>query len=354
MASGRDISVAFIREVLWPLLECRLDRDAERLAVAVIGTGSDVAGLDDDISRDHHWGPRANVMTLPEDGARLKPRISEILERELPPTFRGFPVARGVRIMTGVCTTDLDEFFGYFLGTAALPQRDVEWLALCETDLRHVTGGVVVIDGPGELTRRREHLAYYPDPVWRKRVADWCMYLTGRDAPYNLHRVSRRGDGLTGAIYKALYLKQAMELTFTLNRRYAPYTKWLNRLFRSLPRFAERIAPLVDAIHGESDHRRNVFQMIELNYVFAEAVADLGLARRPQRVPFDEGLTDLTLYDTAAQIYAGLPADLLAPSFNRTELWERLARDVLFDTNDYFVQRGRPDFPCSRPGEPPQ
>lgn len=339
MPSGREISVEFIREIVWPLLARRLPRDCDRLAVAVVGTGSDVAGLDDDISRDHHWGPRANVMVLPRDAASLIPAVRNLLASALPAQFRGYPVATGLAIMAGAVCTSVDQFFEYFLGTTELPRTDREWLGLCEVDLRHVTGGEVVIDGPGELTRRRAHLAYYPDNVWKKRIADWCMYVTGRDAPYNLHRVARRDDSLTGSIYKALYLKQAMELCYMLNREYAPYTKWLNRTYRTLPRFAADVAPLLDAIHEEPDLRKNVHQMVELNYVFGDAIAELGLAAPPRRVAFDDGMTNLALYDTAAQIYSALPPELLSPSFNRVELWERLARDVLFDTNDYFLKR---------------
>jgi len=339
MPSGREISVEFIHEIVWPLLARRLPRACDLLALAVVGTGSDVAGLDDDISRDHHWGPRANVMVLPEDKRTLIPAVRSALSAGLPSRYRGYPVTTGLTIMAGVCCTSIDEFFDYFLGTTRLPRTDLEWLGLCEVDLRHATGGVVVIDGPGELIRRREHLAYYPDNVWKKRIADWCMYITGRDAPYNLHRVARRGDDLTASIYKSLYLKQAMELCFLLNRTYAPYTKWLNRTFRRLPRFVDRAAPLVDAIQEEPDFHTNVRQMIDLNYVFADAIAELGLAAPPKRIPFDESMTDLTLYDTAAQIYGTLPANLLGPSANRVELWERLAREVLFDTNDYFLKR---------------
>lgn len=339
MPTGLEISTDFIHEVVWPALSRGLDGRAGRLAIAVIGTGSDVQGLDDQISRDHHWGPRANVLLLPEDAGPLHHDVKNILDSGMPASYRGFPVVRDTLIMTGLTSRPMDEFFQYFLGTAALPQSHPDWLRLCEVDLHHVTSGRVVIDGPGELTRRRGHLRYYPDEVWMKRIADWCMYLTGRDAPYNLHRLAKRGDRFTASLYKANYLHQAMELTFALNRRYAPYTKWLHRVVATLPLGGTEVVEALEEIHGEDDLHRNVHQMIGLNYLFAEMIADLGLATPPKRVPFDDGLTVLTLYDTAAQIYSRLPAELFAPSFNRVQLWERLARDVLFDSNDYFSHR---------------
>ena len=108
------------------------------------------------------------------------------------------------------------------------------------------------------------------------------MYLTGRDAPYNLYRVAKRRDALTGAMYKALYLKQVMEFLFMLNRQYAPYTKWLNRTFRQLPRYAAGVAPMLDAIFAEADLVKNVHQMIEVNYELADALHELGTDTQTQ------------------------------------------------------------------------
>jgi hypothetical protein len=176
--------------------------------------------------------------------------------------------------------------------------------------------------------------------VWKKRIADWCIYITGRDAPYNVNRVSRRGDDLTAQLYKSFYLKQAMEMCFMLNRRYAPYTKWLNRTFRLLPRFVDRIAPAIDAIQTESDFQKNVHQMIDVNYMIGDAIAELGLAEPPHRYAFDDGFTVLSLYDAAGEIYNGLPSELRSPGFNHTEVWERLVREVLADTSDYH-HKGR-------------
>ena len=333
---GATISRDFIELILLPLLKESLPDDFDRLAVAIVGTGSDVLGLDDEISRDHHWGPRANVLYLRKDAGRMRKSLSALFSEKLPRRFREFEIHVNIGNMTGVCCGAVEDFFQRFLQTDQLPARDVDWLALCEVDLFHVTAGQVLYDGPGELTRRREALAYYPEHVWKKRVADWCMYVSGRDAPYNIYRVSKRDDDLTCGIYFGLCVKRLMELCFALNRRYAPYTKWLNRTFRSLPRFADDLAPLIDDALLETSWKRRVKILIEANYVIAGALAELDLTAPPIRREFDEGLTDLTLYDSAAQIYSTIPPELFGPSFNQIELWERMAREGLFDTNDYF------------------
>ncbi|MBI4025897.1 MAG: hypothetical protein HY360_13005 [Verrucomicrobia bacterium] len=41
----------------------------------------------------------------------------------------------------------------------------------------------------------------------------------------------------------------------------------------------------------------------------------------------------------AAEIYSHIPGELFYPSFSTVEYWERLARQVLFDTSDFFQKR---------------
>ncbi|MEM8680689.1 MAG: DUF4037 domain-containing protein [Planctomycetota bacterium] len=339
--TGLEISRQFINDLLLPLMQAELGERCDRLAVAIIGTGSDVLGLDDPISRDHHWGPRANILYTRQDAEELAPPVGKLLRDDLPAHYDGHPLRVDIGNLTGVCHSDVESFFERFLATTKLPQRDEDWLGLCEVDLFHVTSGEVVFDGLGEMTARREALSYYPDAIWKKRIADWCMYVSGRESPYNLHRVGKREDDLTCTIYLGQCLKRQMELCFMLNRQYAPYTKWLNVCFRRLPEVADQLAPIIDAVMAERDWAQRVRLLIDGNYVLADAIAALGLTAPVERREFDEGLTDLTLYDSAAQIYGKLPRSLRDPSFNQIEHWEKMARDVLFDTNDYLGGAGK-------------
>ena len=61
-----------------------------RYSVAVIGWGSEVLGLDDAMSRDHHWGPRLLLFLNKRDFSRLKDKISLSLSNSLPYEFLGY------------------------------------------------------------------------------------------------------------------------------------------------------------------------------------------------------------------------------------------------------------------------
>ncbi len=338
MGTALEISRRCFDEVIHPLLKSHHAPIVDRLAVALAGMGSDVLGLDDEISRDHHWGPRAAVLVSREDRDQVG-AISRTLAEHLPETYEGYRVHLDAKTRTGICVDVIDSYLHWFLGTDALPEQEEDWFGLCETDLLHVTAGEVFHDPAGWLTEVRSRLAYYPDRVWRKRVADACMVVTGRDAPYNLHRVSRRGDEVTSLVYLGQTLRRMLELGFAIERRYAPCPKWQHRLFSRLGGCSSEVLTLVEQVLAETSWRERVDGLIAINHVFARRLAELGLTGPPQMQPFDDSLTDLTLYTSAKEIYAELPPEWLVRSFNPIESWEKIARLVLFDEADYFQEK---------------
>ncbi|WP_255447263.1 hypothetical protein [Schumannella soli] len=85
-ASGTQLAAACAHEIVGPLLDEAFP--GMPIALARLGSGSDVLGLDDLRSRDHDWGLRLAVVAPPEAVDEVDAR----LERALPATFRGHPV----------------------------------------------------------------------------------------------------------------------------------------------------------------------------------------------------------------------------------------------------------------------
>lgn len=85
---GLELSRRFFEDAVRPILS----RAAPDLgyAAALIGSGSEVLGFDDEMSADHHWGPR--VMLFLDDAAmNLQERIDQALRDNLPLEFLGYP-----------------------------------------------------------------------------------------------------------------------------------------------------------------------------------------------------------------------------------------------------------------------
>ena len=86
---GAELARQFHADVVEPLLAESWPR--LRHAAGRLGSGSDVLGLDDAMSRDHDWGCRLTLLVNAPDRDAV-PQISELLEEKLPSSLRGFPV----------------------------------------------------------------------------------------------------------------------------------------------------------------------------------------------------------------------------------------------------------------------
>ena len=84
----------------------------DRLAVG-IAIGSQAHGNDDEISRDHGWGPGFSVWLSSEDFDPLGQRLQEVLD-QLPRTFQGYSWLKGVKRTCSVL--ELDEYLTKLVG----------------------------------------------------------------------------------------------------------------------------------------------------------------------------------------------------------------------------------------------
>lgn len=81
---GLDLCRAYFNEVCYPLLEREFANFLPRMAAGLIGEGSECYGFDDEISRDHDFGPSFQIYIPKEDmpvyGERLKHRLATCLK----------------------------------------------------------------------------------------------------------------------------------------------------------------------------------------------------------------------------------------------------------------------------------
>lgn len=236
--SGVELARRYAAEVVEPLL--RQHRPGLRYAVGRLGSGSDVLGLDDPVSRDHDWGLRLTLLV----GSTDVPDVADLLERELPSAFLGAPtrfattwdpvLRQRVEVATPAAFT-----FSRLGVDATRSLSVVDWLALTGQAVLEVTAGPVFADsmpsGAG-VTAIRDRLAWYPDDLWRHVVAvDWARLA--QELPL-VGRAGSRGDDLGSRVITARLVGVAMHLAFLLERRWPPYAKWVGTAFRTLPRAA--------------------------------------------------------------------------------------------------------------------
>jgi hypothetical protein len=254
---GIELSRAFYAEVVLPLLG-DTPHSAGRL-----GPGSDVLGVDTERSTDHGWGPRLTVFV--EDDAAVAD-LPGRLDDQLPEEFRGWPVRFGwdaVPVGHWVEAATPRAWFEECIGfdpAAGISYAD--WLTTPQQRLLEATAGAVFHDGLEALEPRRRALAWYPDELWLWLLA--CQWRRiDQEEPF-VGRTAEVGDELGSRILAGRLARDAVRLCLLIDRRFAPYSKWLGSAFARLDgadeisaaleraatadRFSDREEALVEAL----------------------------------------------------------------------------------------------------------
>jgi Domain of unknown function (DUF4037) len=251
---GAELARRFFTDVVEPVLSRAVP--GLRYAAARLGSGSDVLGLDDAMSRDHDWGCRLTLL-VDDDARDQVPQISRVLEQELPERFGRlpvrFPVTWDPSVSHNVQVATVADFAASRLGVDPSGGLSVlDWLTVTGQSVLEVTAGPVFTDQTRSLAAVRALLAWYPPDVERYVLSAGWQRL-GRLLPM-VGRTAEAGDELGSRLMSTRLAGDVLWLAFTLSRRWAPYAKWRGTIFRSLP-VAARLGPLLDAAAAAPEWR---------------------------------------------------------------------------------------------------
>jgi hypothetical protein len=256
---GLRLGRLFYEETGRTIIESVMPRN--EYAAALIGKGSDVLGFDTERSTDHDWGPRFQVFLPVEDFEGKTRLLDEELTKRLPAEFRGFAVSVTESAESAVSTaqphlieiTTASEFLRRYLAVSMIGDLSaLDWLTFPEQRLLELTAGEVFHDPEGVLSRIRETLGAYPRDVWLYRMA--CQWQRLSQHEGFVGRCAEAGDMLGMKLVAARIVRDVMKLCFLMERKYAPYDKWLGTLFARLS-CAPRMLPLLSAAFDAPDYR---------------------------------------------------------------------------------------------------
>ncbi len=251
---GLELCERFFYEEGETLFRNQFRKYYDRLAFGLVGDGSECYGYDDDLSRDHDWGPGFCLWLAREDFNRFGAEASEIYNR-LPASFLGHPPRKTSSWGANrIGVFEISAFYRSFIGNFQPPESLDQWLALPDNALAAATNGKVFQDPKGEFSRIRDALlVYYPEDVRRKKIAARCM-SAGREGQYNFPRSLRRYEFYAARYAEMKFCSDALSLVFLLNKRYAPFYKWTHRAAKDLPVlgafFHREISNLLEAREG--------------------------------------------------------------------------------------------------------
>lgn len=226
---GLELARRYYEEVGRPAIEREVPEALGRMAAGLVGQGSECFGFDDEYSRDHDFGPSFCLWLTREDYAKYGEALWHCYN-SLPGEFAGFAARKMTAEGQGrVGVLVIEDFYERLTGRAQAPERVKEWYALSESGLATAVNGEVFEDNAGVFTRIRQGFcAYYPETVRRRKIAQ-AAALAAQAGQYNYARLMKRGERTAAVLAEHIFMEQAMELVYLLNRKYAPFYKWMHR-----------------------------------------------------------------------------------------------------------------------------
>ena len=226
-----------------------------RIAVGLAGHGSECFGFDDDLSKDHDFGPAVCLWLTDDDYDSIGERLAAEYDK-LPKSFLG--VAARIETQNGhgrVGVIKLSDFLTEHIGCAAVPERTdlSEWQLITDNGAAAAVNGEIFRDASGIFTGERQRLLeYYPNELWYPKMAEAAVKIA-QYGQYNYGRCIRRGDYVAASLAYAGFIEQTMKLCFLVYREYMPYYKWSYRALVKLAQLRQepvlmRVCELLDEL----------------------------------------------------------------------------------------------------------
>ena len=246
---GLEETRAFYEEYGRPMLREQFPEYESRIAVGLVGRGSECFGYDDEVSRDHDFEPGFCLWLEDVDELRIGVELARAY-RALP-----HPGAAQRSSMSeahlGVLRTGF--FYRRYTGSPGAPESWQQWLYLPSHALAEATNGEVWRDELGHFSAVREQILHgMPEDVRKKKLAARAVEMA-QSGQYNYSRCLRHGEEGAAMLAAAEFVRAACGMLYLLNRRHMPYYKWMLRGLEALPLLGQLRPALDFLLTGEND-----------------------------------------------------------------------------------------------------
>jgi hypothetical protein len=220
--------------------------------VGFVGEGSERFGFDDAYSMDHDFGPAFCMWVTKTVYAEIGEQLQQEYEK-LPLTYMGVTRTTTQMAQGRVGVQLIGDFYEKYTGYRQSPDTVGKWIDIEDYKLATVTNGKVFRDDLGIFTDIRNHFMKQPEKARLVKIARElsAMAQTGQ---CNYGRSMARKDYVTAQICIAEFMQHTMKCLFLLNKKYAPYYKWMLEGTKKLEVLAE-IGDILRAIADMPDQR---------------------------------------------------------------------------------------------------
>lgn len=224
---GIEISEVFYKTSIAPMLHAEFSEYEQRIAVGLVGQGSECFGFDDAISQDHDFGKRLFLWITKEDNQKIGKALNDAYRHIAKEAGEFSPDRYGV--------FTIDQFYRQLIGHPSHPSSNNEWMCIPEYALATAVNGAVFRDDLGAFSAIREKLAEgFPRDVALKKLAGH-LALMAQSGQYNFSRSLKREENSAAALALYEFINHSLHVLFALNGRFTPYYKWRFRAAKNLP-----------------------------------------------------------------------------------------------------------------------
>lgn len=225
-----------------------------KIAVGLVGEGSDCMGYDDEMSRDHDWGPGFCIWITDETYREIGERLTTCYEN-LPGEFMGYLRTSTTQGKKRHGVMRISEFYRSLLGASDYEQLD--WRNVDDYSLAAAVNGEVFTDEEGIFSAFRNKLKQgYPEEIRFLKLAEDVARIS-QTGQYNYFRMLERGDRLTADRMLSDCIGNVMKLWHHLCNSYPPHDKWLYKSCMQLENGKE-VCRMLSSLHHcmkEDDQR---------------------------------------------------------------------------------------------------
>ena len=250
-AAGKGLAIAQEYYEIYgaPMLKEQFPQFLDKIAVGLTGRGSDCFGYDDEVSRDHDWGPDFCIWVTEDTYVQIGKQLQDAYN-SLPKEFRGYRRALRVNGKNRRGVIIISDFYQGLVG--AKSYEEIDWRQVSDSSLAAAVNGEVFCDEEGNFTAFREKLMQgYPEDILFLKIAESAAGFA-QTIQYNYSRMRQRGDELTAQMMIWQGIQNAMKLQHYIENRYPPHDKWLRRSLEETAAGKE-LAILLQQLSGSQD-----------------------------------------------------------------------------------------------------
>lgn len=267
---GLEEAKKFYTECGAKMLEEQFSDYVGRIAVGLVGHGSECFGFDDELSRDHDFETGFAMWLTREDEAKIGFKLTRAYD-SIKAQYCGAKLEHTSVIganSQGVCV--IEDFYKKYTGCEGAPKTAKDWLFTESEYFAEATNGAVWRDDLGVFSGIREQILNgMPADVRLKKLAARAVRMA-QTGQYNYPRCIAHGEDGAAMLALCDFVRNAVETVFLLNGKHCPYYKWAFKAMRSLEILGDMTAPLEFLLTADND--------VAGKKVKAEIVEDIALA----------------------------------------------------------------------------